>query len=141
MDPEPSDFPDETVVSFTIKGPDPEKDSFGTGIQVMKNKYNNAPDNATLSQILENERLSGQVEQPIQMTIDGYPAIKTHNSCDIEYYITVAPGFQTPNAVYTISFGTQCGNQVKNPYSESDPFVQQQLANFHLMVSSIRFPK
>jgi hypothetical protein len=139
------DNQDEIHLGFTITKQKSDPEFIAPTIEVAKNLYylnKNAPSNATVSQIFQGEVQAGGDTGPTQTIIDGYPAIKASNFCDPEEFFVVAPGLQVANAVYTIRFGnmgSQCAT-AQSSYPLSDPFVQQQLANFRLLVSSLRFP-
>lgn len=77
---------------------------------------------------------------PQQISIGGYEAIRTRATPAFETDLIVAPTLNAPRTQYTMNiFGK--GEGYADPYSETDSFAQQEITNFHLVLSSFRFPK
>ncbi len=77
---------------------------------------------------------------PQQYSINGYEAIRTREASAFETDLTVAPTLNTQKAQYTMNILLD-GEGYTEPYSETEPFAQQEITNFHLVLSSFRFPK
>jgi hypothetical protein len=146
----PSANSTQETVAITIATSASPKEPLRAGIVITKNTayFNgntaNADDNETLSQVYQGlvseEDRKGQ---PIQVVIGGYLALQYKGNTDLESYVLLAPGLGEANAEYTIDFGNPQASVTSgshNPYSASDPFVQEQLTNFHRVLSSMRFP-
>lgn len=77
---------------------------------------------------------------PQQITIGGYTAIRTRQTPDFEDDLAVSPTHTTLTALYQMSI-TGTGEGDDQPYAETEPFAQQEIANFHSMLSTFRFPQ
>lgn len=133
--------PDSTTILFTINTPNSNKDSLIAGFHISKNinYVTQQPKYLTLAEWMQDNGKAYSKNLPQEQTIiDGQNAIKTKIPPDIEDYLIIAPGLNTANALYNISFGAD-GEGVKNPYAETDQFTHQELTNFHKVLTTIKF--
>ena len=128
---------DSHLTVLTIPSPDPKRDSLRMFITILDNLNNwTLPEWFNqISPITDNDKVIQQTT-----SLGGYQAIKTRMPSHIEDYYLIVPGKNkvASKALYAISF-TENGSNMNN--TRLDSFAQQELENFHKVLSTFTFTK